>query len=97
MHFFRYRSHELYAEEVPVKKLAEYYGTPLYIYSYNTLRRHFAAYEQAFDGYPQCGLMIYQHVVCVNNKWPICCIACGEVRPNGVRFACHGKQRVWSA
>ena len=51
MHFFRYRGSELYAEETPVKKLAEYYGTPLYIYSYTTLLRHFMAYERAFDGY----------------------------------------------
>jgi diaminopimelate decarboxylase len=52
MHFFKYRAGELYAEDVPVKKLAERYGTPLYIYSYNTLLRHFKAYDDAFDGYP---------------------------------------------
>jgi diaminopimelate decarboxylase len=52
MHYFQYRSGELYAEEVPVKELARYYGTPLYIYSYDTLLRHFMAYESAFDGYP---------------------------------------------
>lgn len=56
MHFFQYRSGELFAEDVPVKKLAEHYGTPLYIYSYSTLLRHFMAYEKAFDGYP--------HVIC---------------------------------
>jgi len=56
MHFFQYRSGELYAEEVPVKKLAEQYGTPLYVYSHNTLLRHFMAYENAFDGYP--------HIIC---------------------------------
>lgn len=52
MHFFKYRAGELYAEDVPVRKLAERYGTPLYIYSYNTLLRHFKAYDEAFDGYP---------------------------------------------
>jgi len=52
MHLFKYRAGELYAEDVPVKKLAEIYGTPLYIYSYNTLLRHFRAYDEAFDGYP---------------------------------------------
>src|SRR4030042_5520361 len=56
MHFCQYRSGELYAEEVPVKRLAEQYGTPLYIYSHNTLLRHFMAYENAFDGYP--------HIIC---------------------------------
>jgi diaminopimelate decarboxylase len=56
MHFFKYRAGELYAEEVPVKKLAERYGTPLYIYSYNTLLRHFRAYSDAFKEYP--------HIIC---------------------------------
>jgi diaminopimelate decarboxylase len=56
MHFFKYKTGELYAEEVPVKRLAEHYGTPLYVYSYNTLIRHFMAYDDAFNGYP--------HIVC---------------------------------
>ena len=56
MHFFEYRSGELYAEEVPVIKLTEQYGTPLYVYSYSTLFRHFMAYKNAFDGYP--------HIIC---------------------------------
>ena len=56
MHFFKYRADELYAEEVPVKKLAEKYGTPLYVYSYNTLLRHFKAYTDAFNGHP--------HIIC---------------------------------
>jgi diaminopimelate decarboxylase len=56
MHLFKYRSGELYAEDVCVKKLAERYGTPLYIYSYGTLLRHFNAYDEAFNGYP--------HVIC---------------------------------
>jgi len=56
VHFFKYRADELYAEEVPVKKLAEKYGTPLYVYSYNTLLRHFKAYTDAFNGHP--------HIIC---------------------------------
>lgn len=56
MHLFRYRANELYAENVPVKKLAERYGTPLYVYSYKTLLRHFKAYDEAFNGYP--------HIIC---------------------------------
>lgn len=52
MHMFQYRKNELYVEDLPVKKLAEEFGTPLYIYSYNTLLRHFKAYKDAFDGYP---------------------------------------------
>lgn len=56
MHFFRYRNGELYAEDVPVRKIAEAYGTPLYLYSYHTLLRHFRAYDDAFDGVP--------HIIC---------------------------------
>ncbi|MCE5194553.1 MAG: diaminopimelate decarboxylase [Nitrospiraceae bacterium] len=56
MHFFKYKKNELYAENVPVKKLAEIYGTPLYIYSHDTLLRHFRAYDEAFRGYP--------HIIC---------------------------------
>ncbi|RJQ14675.1 MAG: diaminopimelate decarboxylase [Nitrospiraceae bacterium] len=52
MHDFIYRKSELYAEDVPVRKIVEKAGTPLYIYSYNTLVRHYSAYKEAFDGYP---------------------------------------------
>lgn len=56
MHFFKYKKDELFAEDVPVRKLAEKYGTPLYVYSHATLLRHFKAYDNAFDGYP--------HIIC---------------------------------
>jgi diaminopimelate decarboxylase len=56
MHFFKYQAGELYAEAVPVKRLAKKYGTPLFIYSYSTLLRHFRAYTDAFNDYP--------HIVC---------------------------------
>jgi diaminopimelate decarboxylase len=60
MNLFKYRAGQLYAEDVPVKKLAEKYGTPLYVYSFNTLLRHFNAYDKAFDGYP--------HIICFAAK-----------------------------
>ena len=56
MHFFQYKNGELYAEDVPVKKIAAEFGTPVYIYSYSTLLRHFTAYEDAFSSFP--------HVIC---------------------------------
>ena len=56
MHLFQYRGNELYAEDVPVRLLAEKYGTPLYIYSCNTLVRHFRAYDDAYGKFP--------HVIC---------------------------------
>jgi diaminopimelate decarboxylase len=56
MHDFKYKKSELYAEDVPVRTMAEKFGTPLYVYSYKTLVRHYGAFENAFDGYP--------HIIC---------------------------------
>lgn len=56
VHFFKYRAGDLYAEDISVKKIAFKYGTPLYLYSYKTLLRHFRAYTDAFKSYP--------HIVC---------------------------------
>jgi diaminopimelate decarboxylase len=56
MHLFQYRGEELFAEDLAITTLAETYGTPLYIYSYNTLLRHFRAYTSAFQDYP--------HIIC---------------------------------
>ncbi len=56
MHYFQYKGNELYAEDVPVRELAEQYGTPLYVYSYRTLQRHYHAYSDAFGEHP--------HLVC---------------------------------
>lgn len=49
MHYFLYHAGELYCEEVPVKKIVEKYGTPLYIYSGKTIRRHFKVFDSAFE------------------------------------------------
>ncbi len=48
MHFFEYKDGQLYAEGVPAAELARQYGTPLYVYSAATLRRHFQAFDSAF-------------------------------------------------
>jgi len=41
MHHFQVKKGELYAEGVPLSKLAATYGTPLYVYSANTITDHF--------------------------------------------------------
>ncbi len=56
VHLFHYISNELYAEEVPIRELVNKFGTPLYVYSYNTLLRHFRAYVDAFKD--------YSHIIC---------------------------------
>ncbi len=48
MDLFNYKNGELYCEDIPVKDLAENYGTPLYIYSANTIKRHISNFQQAF-------------------------------------------------
>ena len=48
MQFFEYRNGILYAEDVPVERIVEEHGTPIYIYSYKTLVRHVNAYKNAF-------------------------------------------------
>ncbi len=50
MHYFEYRNDELYAEDVPMWDLARRFGTPLYVYSARTLRRHFRVFDEAFAG-----------------------------------------------
>src|SRR4051794_34063799 len=48
MDFFRYRDRVLYCEDVPVRALAEAYGTPLYVYSQATLLHHLRQLQEAF-------------------------------------------------
>jgi len=60
MHHFEMKNGTLYAEGVSVKELAQRYGTPLYIYSTATLKRHFQAFDSAFDAVP--------HLTCYSVK-----------------------------
>ncbi len=60
MHLFQYKNRELHAEDVPVRRIVHEFGTPVYIYSYNTLLRHFKAYEDAFNNFP--------HIICYAMK-----------------------------
>lgn len=50
MHHFHYRDNELYCEDVPIQKIAAQVGTPLYLYSHATLKRHFIIFNEAFEG-----------------------------------------------
>ncbi len=47
MDYFEYRDGELWAEEIRVSDLVEQFGTPLYVYSAKTLRRHYHAFDTA--------------------------------------------------
>lgn len=48
MHFFDYRDKELYCEETKVQDIADRVGTPVYVYSARTLKRHFTVFQKAF-------------------------------------------------
>jgi len=48
MHEFKINNHQLYCEGVRVQNLAEKFGTPLYVYSYNTFIGHFLKLKKAF-------------------------------------------------
>jgi len=50
MHHFIYRKNELYCEDVPIRMIAENVGTPFYLYSHATLKRHFLIFDEAFEG-----------------------------------------------
>jgi len=46
---FLYRDGALYAEDVPVAEIAAAVGTPFYVYSTATLKRHFTLFDEALD------------------------------------------------
>jgi diaminopimelate decarboxylase len=48
MDHFHYRDRHLCCEDVPVRALAEAYGTPLWVYSKATLLHHLAQLQKAF-------------------------------------------------
>ncbi len=50
MHYFSYRDNQLFAEDVSIKDIVERVGTPVYVYSAATLRRHFRVFDEAFAG-----------------------------------------------
>jgi diaminopimelate decarboxylase len=50
----------LYCDDVPLTKLAERCGTPLYVYSATTIRERFATFENAFRDVP--------HTICYSVK-----------------------------
>ena len=47
MDHFNYRNGTLYAEDVPLSRIAAEVGTPVYIYSRATLERHAAVFQDA--------------------------------------------------
>ena len=60
MHCFHYRSGKLFCEEISVESLAKKFGTPLYVYSQQTLADHFQKLDAA--------LAPLDHMICYAMK-----------------------------
>jgi diaminopimelate decarboxylase len=60
MHHFQQRDGELYAEDIPLREIAARVGTPCYVYSLATLRRHYQVFDAAFRDVP--------HLICFSVK-----------------------------
>ena len=60
MNFFAYRGRRLFAEGVPLDRIARETGTPVYVYSAATLTRHFRVLSGAFSG--------VRHQICYSVK-----------------------------
>lgn len=60
MNHFEYRNGEMFAEGVSLKRIAREVGTPAYVYSLATLKRHFKVFDQAFSK--------VRHIVCFSVK-----------------------------
>ncbi|MDO8602445.1 MAG: diaminopimelate decarboxylase [Candidatus Omnitrophota bacterium] len=68
MHDFNYKHNNLYCEAVNIEELAEKYGTPLYVYSRNTLISHYRKIKEAFR--PVNPLICYS--MKANSNFSIC-------------------------
>jgi diaminopimelate decarboxylase len=60
VNYFEYRNGEMFAEGVPLKRIAKEVGTPAYVYSLATLKRHFRVFDEAFATVP--------HIICFSVK-----------------------------
>lgn len=64
MHHFAYKDGALFAEDVAVSDLAQRFGTPLYVYSLATLRRHIRRFRAALADTPH--LLAFSVKACPN-------------------------------
>ncbi len=57
---------ELFCEDVALARIAAAVGTPVYVYSTATLRRHYAALRDAFAAHPKLGTPLIAYAVKAN-------------------------------
>ena len=51
MNGFEYKGHELFVEDVPVRKIVSSVDSPVYIYSEKALREAYSSYQEAFQSH----------------------------------------------
>ena len=56
MDLFNYKNETLFCEELPIPEIAEKIGTPFYLYSKNTLLRHYRKLDESLAG--------IDHIIC---------------------------------
>ena len=52
MRHFDFKNGEMYAENVPLREIADKVGTPAYVYSTATFERHYQVFAEAFNDVP---------------------------------------------
>lgn len=52
MNYFQYKKNELYCEGIKLASLCKKYKTPLYVYSYKTIKRHFENLKKSWKPFP---------------------------------------------
>ncbi len=60
MNHFQYQGGELHCEEVPLARIADEVGTPVFVYSTATIERHYRVFDQALAG--------LDHLICYSVK-----------------------------
>lgn len=60
MNHFHYTDGQLHCEEVPLARIAEEVGTPVYVYSTATIERHYRVFDEALAG--------LDHLICYSVK-----------------------------
>jgi diaminopimelate decarboxylase len=68
MNHFDYQDGEMYCEGVPLARIAGEVGTPVYVYSTATLRRHYEVFRNAFRDHPGLGEPLVAYAVKANSN-----------------------------
>jgi diaminopimelate decarboxylase len=65
---FELREGELACEDVPLSRIAEAVGTPVYVYSTATLERHFTVFRDALRSHPEIGEPLIAYALKANSN-----------------------------